>query len=126
MRARHAVPLISSKSPGPPQLLSCKQTASITLLESTLVQVLMLKNLNLFRINTYEKHRGEGRLPLSRLGTPQKRVAHPLFFSNACAMPFPHLLSFNNHPFLWGGGGGGLPSDALLTSTPSGNRLAEV
>jgi hypothetical protein len=63
MRARHAVLLTPSKSSCPAQLLSCKQTASITLLESTLVEVFILNNLNLFRINTYEKHRGEGGRP---------------------------------------------------------------
>jgi hypothetical protein len=60
MGARQAVLLTPSESTHPTQLLSYKQLASITSLESTLVEVFILNNLNLFRINTYEKHRGWG------------------------------------------------------------------
>jgi hypothetical protein len=68
MLARHAVLLTPSKSArlprawprGPLQLLSCKQVAPVTHLESPLVQVFILMNLKLLRMNTYEKHRGEG------------------------------------------------------------------
>jgi hypothetical protein len=34
--------------------------SDVTSLESTLVEVFILNNLNLFRMNTYEKHRGRG------------------------------------------------------------------
>jgi hypothetical protein len=44
MGARHAVLLTPSKSSGPPQLLSYKQLVSVTSLESTLVEVFILKN----------------------------------------------------------------------------------
>ena len=60
MGARRAVLLTHSKSIAPYPLLSHKQRAPITPLESALMQVLILNNLKLFRINTYEKHRGEG------------------------------------------------------------------
>jgi len=62
MRARHAVLLTPSKSSRPTQLLSCKQFAAVTYLESTLVEVLILKNFKFFRMNTYEKHWGGGRV----------------------------------------------------------------
>jgi hypothetical protein len=125
MRARQAVLLTSSKSSGPPQLLSCKQTTPITHAESTLLQVFILKSLKLFRMNTYKKHRGRGVPPTFAARNAQKLVAHLPFFSIACAMPLKHLLSFDNLPFSWGVAGG-LPSHALLTSAPSGDRLAEV
>jgi hypothetical protein len=53
MRPRHAVLLTPSKSAVP-------RLPPATPLESTLVQVFILTNLNFFRMNTYEKHRGEG------------------------------------------------------------------
>jgi hypothetical protein len=66
MRARQAVLLTPSKYSRPTQLFSCKQKAPATHLESTLVEVFILTDLNFFRINTYEKHRGEGVLLLTR------------------------------------------------------------
>jgi hypothetical protein len=53
MRPRHAVLLTPSKS-AVPRLLPA------TPLESPLVEVFILTNLNFFRMSTYEKHRGEG------------------------------------------------------------------
>jgi hypothetical protein len=60
MRARQAVLLTPSKSTGPPQLLCCKHTAPVTPLESALLQVFILKDFNLTRINTYKKTGGWG------------------------------------------------------------------
>ena len=53
MRPRHAVLLTPSKFPVP-------HLPTATPLESTLVEVFILTNLNFFRMNTHEKHRGEG------------------------------------------------------------------
>jgi hypothetical protein len=44
---------------------------AVTYLESTLVEVLILNNFKPPRMNTYEKHRGRGRLQLSELGMPK-------------------------------------------------------
>jgi len=66
MGARQAVLLTPSESTRPTQLLSCKQTAPVTPLESALIEVLILKSFKFFRMNTYEKHRGEGVLLLTR------------------------------------------------------------
>jgi hypothetical protein len=78
MSARRAVLLTPSESTRPTQLLSCQRIASIISLESTLVEVFILNNLNLFRINTYEKHRGWGLLLLTRHPTkaacPERRL----------------------------------------------------
>jgi hypothetical protein len=60
MGARLAVLLTPSKLLGPTQLLSYKQSNPVTPLESALLEVFILKTLKFFRINTYEKHRGEG------------------------------------------------------------------
>jgi len=38
---------------------------AVTSLESTLVEVFILNNLNLFRMNTYEKHGGVGVIMLT-------------------------------------------------------------
>jgi hypothetical protein len=65
MLARPAV-LLTPSDP----LLVCKQTPSVTYVESTLAQVLILKNFKLPRINTYEKGEG-GSLP-SKAGLPSK------------------------------------------------------
>ncbi len=54
------------------------------------------------RMNTYEKHRGEGAPPTFPSRNARKHFAHPLFFSTTCAMPFSQPLSFDNHPFSWG------------------------
>src|SRR5258708_39544241 len=105
MGARRAVLLTPSESIHPTQLLSCQHIAPITPLESALVEVFILKSLKFFRINTYEKHRGEGvppLLPTCPTRNAQKHFAHLLFFSTACAMPLSQLLSFDNHPFSWG------------------------
>ncbi len=58
MGSRQAVLLTPSKSSGTARLLSP--------LESTLIEVLILKSFKFFRMNTYEKHRGEGVLLLTR------------------------------------------------------------
>jgi len=60
MVARRAVLLTPSESTHQVQLLSRQQIAPVTPLESALIQVLILKSLKFFRINTYEKHRGWG------------------------------------------------------------------
>src|SRR5258708_22992535 len=102
MPARRAVLLTTSESAHPPQLLSCQHIAPVTSLESTLVEVFILKSLKFFRINTYEKHRGEGvppLLPTCPARNAQKHFAHLLFFSTDFAMPLSKLLSFDNHPF---------------------------
>jgi hypothetical protein len=57
MGSRQAVLLTPSKSSGTARLLSP--------LESTLIEVLILKSFKFFRMNTYEKHRGEGVLLLT-------------------------------------------------------------
>jgi hypothetical protein len=62
-------------SPRPPSLsLTAPKIAQflciLNLLESTLVEVLMLRNLKLFRMNTYEKHRGWGSTPVAVLSHP--------------------------------------------------------
>jgi hypothetical protein len=43
-----------------------ENSVAATPLESALIEVLILKNLKLFRMNTYEKYRGEGVLLLTR------------------------------------------------------------
>src|SRR6266481_3304960 len=48
-----------SRTPAPMQS-AVPQNRSITPLESTLIEVLILGNLKLFRMNTYEKHGGRG------------------------------------------------------------------
>jgi hypothetical protein len=53
MRPRHAILLTPSKSAVP-------RLPPATPLESSLVEVFILNNLNFFRMNTYEKHREEG------------------------------------------------------------------
>src|SRR5258708_8217402 len=53
-----------SRTPAPMQS-AVPQNRFITPLESTLVEVLILGNLRLFRINTYEKRRGVGVLLLT-------------------------------------------------------------
>jgi hypothetical protein len=58
MGSRQVVLLTPSKSSGMARLLSP--------LESTLTEVLILKGFKFFRMNTYEKHRGEGVLLLTR------------------------------------------------------------
>ena len=56
---------------------SCLAGALLTHLESTLVEVFILKNLNLFRINSYEKPGGVGVLVLTRHPTKCARPACP-------------------------------------------------
>ena len=125
MRARQAVLLTPSKSSGPTQLLSCKHLTSITHLESTLIQVFILNNLNLFGINTYEKHGGRGHLLHAWLGTP-KNTSRIYLSSQAlarCSSRISFLLiTIQFHGGWWGV----LPCHALLTSAPSGDGLAEV
>src|SRR6266481_930093 len=58
MGSRQATLLTPSESSGTARLLSP--------LESTLTEVLILKSFKFFRMNTYEKHRGEGVLLLTR------------------------------------------------------------
>src|SRR5258708_3990768 len=58
MGFRQATLLTPSRSSGMARLLSP--------LESTLTEVLILKGFKFFRMNTYEKHRGEGVLLLTR------------------------------------------------------------
>src|SRR5712692_11513707 len=60
MGARQAVPLTPSKSTHLHPLLFYKRSAPANLLESTLLQVFILKNFILFRMNTYKKRRGGG------------------------------------------------------------------
>jgi hypothetical protein len=63
MRPRHAVLLTPSETAGSPRselnepakVLSSKNGEPVTSLESTLVEVFIPDNLNLFRMNTYEK-----------------------------------------------------------------------
>jgi hypothetical protein len=50
---------VPSLASDPQELLLYKFASPITHLEATLLQVLLLKNLKPFGINTYEKH-GEG------------------------------------------------------------------
>src|SRR5258708_21169641 len=57
MGSRQATLLTPSESSGTARLLSP--------LESTLTEVLILKSFKFFRMNTYEKHRGEGVLLLT-------------------------------------------------------------
>src|SRR5258708_11213669 len=76
MPARRAVLLTTSESAHPPQLLSCQHIAPVTSLESTLVEVFILKSLKFFRINTYEKHRREG--PIAILRSPLATRHSPL------------------------------------------------
>jgi hypothetical protein len=59
MRPRHAVLLTPSKSAVP-------RLPPATPLESTLVEVFILNNLNFFRMNTYEKQGGGGVLLLTK------------------------------------------------------------
>jgi hypothetical protein len=69
MRPRHAVLLTSSETArlprselnGPTKVLCSKNGEAVTSLESTLVEVFILNNLNLFRMNTYKK---QGERPL--------------------------------------------------------------
>jgi hypothetical protein len=70
MGARHAVLLTPSKSSGPAQLLSCKQIVPVSPLEYALMEVLILKSLKFFRMNTYEKDRGWG--PVEAVKKPSK------------------------------------------------------
>src|SRR5713101_6580781 len=65
MVGRSAVLLIPSKSTHPQVLLFCKISLSITHLESTLLQVFILKTFILFRMNTYKKPPGGGVLWLT-------------------------------------------------------------
>src|SRR5216683_5639256 len=55
------------------------------------------------RITLLQKHRGEGAPPIFPSSNARKHFAHPLLFSITCAMPLAQLLSFDNHPFSWGG-----------------------
>jgi hypothetical protein len=67
MRARQAVLLTPSKSSCLTQLLSCKQAPAITPFRiNTCKSVSKQRTLTSFTINTYEKHRGEGVLLLTR------------------------------------------------------------
>ena len=68
MRPRRAVLLTPlSRSVHPAQLPSYNSPSPITPLESTLLQVFILKNLKFFRINTYKKPRGGGQLWLTKI-----------------------------------------------------------
>src|SRR6266849_9255641 len=49
----------------------------LTPLESALIQVFILRNLKLFRMNTYKKHRGEGVLLLTRLPNSVDQPSYP-------------------------------------------------
>src|SRR5258708_21325094 len=63
-----------SRTPAPIQS-AVPQNRSITPLESTLIEVLILGNLKLFRMNTYAKHGGEGHLAIPGLQrTPRKAM----------------------------------------------------
>jgi hypothetical protein len=66
MGSRQAVPLTPSKSLHPLLLLSYKQKARVTHLESALIEVLILKSFKFFRMNTCNNHRGWGVLLLTR------------------------------------------------------------
>src|SRR5260370_40571557 len=67
MVGRSAVLLIPSKSTHPQLLLFCKISLSITHLESTLLQVLIIKNFIRFRMNTYKKPPGGWVLMVNQL-----------------------------------------------------------
>ena len=69
---------------------------------STCKSVSKQTTLTPFRMNTYEKHRGEGAPPTFPSRNARKHFAHPLFFSTTCAMPLSQLLCFDNDPFSWG------------------------
>src|SRR6266403_2367383 len=55
-----------ARTPAPIQS-AVPQNGSITPLESALIEVLILGNLKLFRMNTYAKHGGEGHLAIPGL-----------------------------------------------------------
>jgi hypothetical protein len=75
----HRGALLSSRAPrlaerGAPSLeFTLRKGTPVTSLESTLVEVFILIDLKSFRNNTYEKHRGEGVLLLTR--NPRKARA---------------------------------------------------
>ena len=67
MVGRLAVLLIPSKSTHPQVLLFCKISLSIIHLESTLLQVFILKTFIPFRMNTYKKPPGGWGLMVNQL-----------------------------------------------------------
>ena len=74
-----------------------------------------------FRMNTYEKQRGEGAPPTFPSRNARKHFAHPLFFSTTCAMPLSQLVYFGNDPFSWGV----YPPPSILFSTLSLRESAQ-
>ena len=52
---------------GKPPSSQLSSRSRVTYLESTLIKVFILKNFKLFRINTYEKHRGEAGVIVNQL-----------------------------------------------------------
>ncbi len=92
MPPRHSLLLI-------PSSLSCHQTATVTHLESTLLQVLVLKDLKLRKINTYKKHRGTG-LPAAALSRPPRTELLPYLVTSLAtyflSSPFPCHTSKNS------------------------------
>src|SRR5260370_11573746 len=86
MLARQAVLLTPSKSTHSRRLLFYKIKLSITHLESTLLQVFILKNFILFRMNTYKKPPGGWGLMVNQLflrtnlcgSSPTPSAAHSL------------------------------------------------
>src|SRR5260370_42565325 len=102
MLARQAVLLTPSKSTHSRRLLFYKIKLYISHLESTLLQVFILKNFILFRMNTYKKPPGEWGLMVNQLfirsnlcgSSPPPSTAHPL----AC----PDTVSVTSHASLAG------------------------
>src|SRR5260370_23730539 len=78
MGSRQAVLLTPSKSSGTARLLSP--------LESTLIEVLILKSFKFFRMNTYEKYRGEGVLLLTRFRM-RESVMRSIATKDLCTHP---------------------------------------
>src|SRR5258708_40358795 len=101
MLTRQAVLLTPSKSTHSRRLLFYKIKLSITHLESTLLQVFILKNFILFRMNTYKKPPGGWGLMVNQLflrsnlcgSVPPPIAAHPFAFPHPPRGPGHDSLS---------------------------------
>src|SRR5260370_10641192 len=90
MLARQAVLLTPSKSTHSRRLLFYKIKLSITHLESTLLQVFILKNFILFRMNTYKKPPGGWGLIVNQLFLRSNLFCSLLIPKPAPPLAFPY------------------------------------